>query len=443
MTDARLLWLAGGAVLALAACSDDSPGARAAEDAEVTDATVADVGPEGADTADDGATPDADPGADTDVDTPAPDPVQLRVATFNASLFRDAPGALAADLAAGDPQALRVVETLQRVRPDVVLINEFDRDETAAEAFIALLAEPVGDDPGLAGLVSVLPASNTGVPSGVDLDGNGTVADEPGTADWGGDAFGFGTFEGQYGLLVLSRYPIDTDAIRTFRTLRWADMPDALLPADWYSAEAVEVLRLSSKNHVDVPIDVAGHTLHVLASHPTPPSFDGDEDRNGRRNHDEIRFWVDYLTGADRAAWITDDDGVAGGLDADATFVVLGDLNSDPVDGDSRHRAIRDLLAHPRVIDPVPTSDGAAEATLRDGGANQGHDGDPALDTADFSDGRVGNLRLDYALPSSNTRVDDAGVFWPTADSPDADLDAASDHHLVWVDLTLGAPDES
>ena len=36
-------------------------------------------------------------------------------------------------------------------------------------------------------------------------------------------------------------------------------------------------------------------TVHVLASHPTPPSFDGGEDRNGRRNHDEIRFWADYV----------------------------------------------------------------------------------------------------------------------------------------------------
>ncbi len=54
-------------------------------------------------------------------------------------------------------------------------------------------------------------------------------------------------------------------------------------------------------------------TLHLLASHPTPPAFDGPEDRNGRRNHDEIRFWNDYLDRAE-IGYIRDDAGLAGGL---------------------------------------------------------------------------------------------------------------------------------
>ena len=53
---------------------------------------------------------------------------------------------------------------------------------------------------------------------------------------------------------------------------------------------------MSSKSHWDVPIDVNGKVIHLLASHPTPPVFDGDEERNGTKNHDEVRFWLDYVT---------------------------------------------------------------------------------------------------------------------------------------------------
>ena len=38
----------------------------------------------------------------------------------------------------------------------------------------------------------------------------------------------------------------------------------------------------------------SAETVHFLVSHPTPPVFDGPEDRNGPRNYDEIRFWADY-----------------------------------------------------------------------------------------------------------------------------------------------------
>src|SRR3546814_14376375 len=66
---------------------------------------------------------------------------------------------------------------------------------------------------------------NTGVPSGLDLDGSGTIGGEG--RDRGNDAWGYGLHPGQYGMLVLSRYPIDTDAVRTFRLLKWSAMPGA------------------------------------------------------------------------------------------------------------------------------------------------------------------------------------------------------------------------
>ena len=249
--------------------------------------------------------------------------------------------------------------------------------------------------------------SNTGVPSGFDLDNDGTIGGP-------NDAFGFGDFPGQYGMVVLSRFPIVTDQARTFQNLLWSSVPGARLPddpataepADWYSPDELAVLRLSSKSHWDVPIDVDGRVIHILASHPTPPAFDGPEDRNGMRNADEIGFWADYVAGTD-TSWIVDDTGADGGLAAEAEFVVVGDLNSDPLDGDSLAGAIDQVLALDRVQDPAPTSDGAVQATLAQGLNNAIHAGNPALDTADFTDDAPGNLRVDYVLPSDGFDIVD------------------------------------
>jgi hypothetical protein len=64
--------------------------------------------------------------------------------------------------------------------------------------------------------------------------------------------------------------------------------------------------------------------------------FDGPEKRNAARNHDELRLWQEYLSKGDKP-WLCDDKGQCGGLAQDARFVILGDLNNDPVDGDGRH----------------------------------------------------------------------------------------------------------
>jgi hypothetical protein len=243
---------------------------------------------------------------------------------------------------------------------------------------------------------------------------------------------------------VYSRYPIDEAGVRTFQHFLWKDMPGALLPDGWYTEEELAVLPLSSKNHVDVPVEVASRTVHLLASHPTPPTFDGPEDRNGRRNHDEIRFWADYLTPGRRSAYIVDDAGARGGLRRGAAFVVAGDLNADPLDGDSVPGAAQQLLDHPRVQEePAPSSAGAVEQAALQGGANAGHKGPPQHDTADFLDVPApGNLRVDYVLPSRRLQITDAAVFWPTTDDPLFPLVGtfpfpSSDHRLVRVDVVV------
>jgi hypothetical protein len=220
-----------------------------------------------------------------------------------------------------------------------------------------------------------------------------------------------------------------------------------LLPEDppgtpWYSPAELDVFRLSSKSHWDVPIEVGKKTVHFLVSHPTPPVFDGPEDRNGTRNHDEIRFWADYVgPGAAVGSYIYDDDGNYGGLKPGSRFVIAGDQNSDPLDGDSIPGAIQQLTDNPRVNDKVtPSSPGGTEQSALTGGANDTHLSDPAFDTADFNDFAPGNLRADYVLPSKNLRITDAGVFWPLASDPLFALVGtfpfpSSDHRLVWIDV--------
>jgi hypothetical protein len=115
------------------------------------------------------------------------------------------------------------------------------------------------------------------------------------------DAQGFGFFEGHYAMAFLSRYPIDFDNIRTLQTFKHKDLPNVKMPVDpknntnWYNEEEWNALRLSSKSFWDIPVKVNDKVVHMLASHPTPPVFDGDEDRNGIRNHDEIRLIADYV----------------------------------------------------------------------------------------------------------------------------------------------------
>jgi len=375
-------------------------------------------------------------------------PGTVRFATFNASLNRGSAGQALADLSApGNPQADAVAEIIQRIRPDVLLINEFDFEpgNALAEAFQEnyLSVAHSGAAPIEYPYVFVAP-SNTGIPSGFDLNNNGVVAGPD-------DAFGFGFFPGQFGMAVYSMYPIEEDAIRTFQLFLWKDMPGALLPddpatpapADWYSAAELDVFRLSSKSHWDVPIDIDGRTVHFLVSHPTPPVFDGPEDRNGTRNSDEIRFWADYVTPGPASAYIYDDAGDTGGLKPGELFVIAGDQNSDPLDGDSIPGSIQQLTEHPRVNTKLtPSSDGAVEASLLQGGANLAHRSDPRFDTADFSDTAPGNLRADYVLPSKALRIVDGGVFWPVQADPLFRLTGvfpfpSSDHRAVWIDVTV------
>lgn len=326
----------------------------------------------------------------------------LRVATFNTEMKRKGPGLLLRDIVRGeDAQIDAAARVLVDVAPDIVAVQSFDYDLTGAalSAFQTLLRDRGLDYP-----YAFASRPNTGMQTGLDLDGDGRRAEPR-------DAQGYGRFSGQGGMAILSKYPIVTDEVRDFSDLLWRDFPGALLPqgADgpFPSTEAQNIQRLSTTAHWVVPVEVPDlGRIDLLTLHATPPVFDGPEDRNGKRNHDELIFWLRYLDGAFGTA-------------AQTRFVLLGDFNQDPDEGEGLKQAIRSILDDPRLQDPRPTSTGSTGVT-----------GDPA-DTVDWDDPVPGNMRVDYVLPSADWTVLATGVHWPEGEV----VATASRHRLVWVDL--------
>ena len=330
----------------------------------------------------------------------------LRIATFAAPLSRDGPGLLLRDIEKGeDAQILAVRDIIAKVSPDILLLTNFDYDldQKALAAFAGVTAYPH---------TFSLP-TNAGLPSGADLDNNGRLREPR-------DMQGYGRFRGDGGMAILSRFPIAKDTVADFSEMLWQDLPGAVLPAD-ITPEAQAVQRLSTTGHWRVPVNAPGGPVTLLASAHTPPVFDGPEDRNGLRNRDELRLWQLMLSGE------------LGQRPVD--FAILGNLNLDPMDGEGLRDGMRAMLGNAQLQDPQPQSKGAAAA------ADPSHRGDPALDTADWSDSGPGNLRVSYVLPAATWQVKDAGVFWPAPDDPDAALlgsdgFAAGPHRLVWVDIS-------
>ena len=338
-------------------------------------------------------------------------PGVLRLASWNLEMARAGPGVLLRDILRGDPAAEHAADRIAARAPDALLVMGFDwdREGRALAAFQALLAERGHPMPH-----AFAPRPNRGLATGADLDGDGRLGEPD-------DAQGWGRFTGENGMALLSRLPLGE--ARDLSALLWRDLPGAHLAEGVLTPEAAAIQRLSSTGHWDVALALpGGGALRVLAWHAGPPVFDGPEDRNGRRNADEARLWLHYLDGALAEGW---------GGPPEAPFVLMGDANLDPEDGEGRREAIRALLAHPALRDPAPRG-GGADAPQE--AADEGHRGDPALDTADWpGDPGPGNLRVDYALPSADLRVLGAGLDWPAPDAPEG----ASRHAMVWVDVAL------
>ncbi len=327
------------------------------------------------------------------------------MATYNGELTRDGPGLLYGDiLSDADPQVRAVIRVLAVLDADVLLLTgiDYDHDLVALRALNARLGDQAYP------YLFALPP-NTGMATGLDLDGNGLLGEPR-------DAQGYGRFAGEGGMAILSRLAIDETEVDDYSDLLWRDLPGNLQPATDPPAVR-DVQRLSTTGHWQVPLVLpSGGRLTLLAWAATPPVFDGPEDRNGRRNHDEAAFWRLLFTGQL-------------GTPPRGPFVLLGVGNLDPADGEGLRDGMQALLSDPAVQDPLPR--GTAARIEPD------DIGDPALDTAFFDKG-VGGLRVDLVLPSADLTVAASGVVWPPDGDPlAAELAVASRHRPVWVDLVL------
>jgi len=323
----------------------------------------------------------------------------LRIATFNTELSRDGPGLLLRDIERGkDPQIASVVQIIAGARADVLALQgiDWDYENRALQALQYQLQQAGSPYPHIFAL-----QPNSGMATGLDMDGDRRL----GTPR---DSQGYGAFTGKAGIAVLSRLPIDRNAVRDFTPLLWRELPNALLPlhpdgTPFPSEPAQAQQRLSSTAHWVVPLKRPdGGRLNLLTFQAGPPLFDGPEDRNGRRNADEIRLWQLLLDG---------DLGPAPTM----PLVIAGGANLDPTQGDGRRSAIKALLSDPRLQDHRPSSPEAG------------------VNTVEWS--TAGRMRVDYLLPSADLTVVDAGVIWP----PDSGLTdgTTSRHHLVWIDIAF------
>ena len=372
----------------------------------------------------------------------------LRIATFNVSMealnYADKTERDTVNIDSNElTQALQndhlqirnIAEIIQRINPDIILLNEFDRVDDSASNIRYFINNYLGKSQHNQQTINYpyfyQGAVNTGVKMNSDLNQDGKSNQLP------ADTHGFGYFIGHFGMVLLSKYPIDEKAIRTFQKFKWHDMPNALKPINpetnqpWFAQETWQALRLSSKSHWDIPIKINGETIHILASHPTPPVFDGLENRNGNRNHDEIRFWFDYIN-AEQGAYIYDDNHHKGALEANQRFIIIGDQNASSVEGDAiitnKSQGIVALLNSDKIQDSLPTSVG--------GQNNSSENSNGIHHTAHWG------MRADYVLPSTvGFIIKKSGVFWPQQDEKTYRLiknrQASSDHRLVWIDVKL------
>ncbi len=301
----------------------------------------------------------------------------VRVATWAAEFSRDGPGVLLRDMRRGalDPALGPIVEA----SADVLLLTDFDYDLDliALDALRARLAER-----GLAYPHVFARRPNTGMPTGRDLDGDGRLGGPR-------DAQGYGRFSGQGGLAVLSRLPLAPELDLT--ELLWRDVPDSAIAED---DPGHDIQRLSSSAHWALRAETPAGPLILMTLAATPPVFDGPEDRNGRRNRDEVLLWTHWIDGR-----------LPGTVLPGAPVVLLGNLNIDPARGDGRREAAQAVLAHPRLTDPLP-------------------------DLPTVSWDSTGPMRVSYVLPDATLGVAGAGVM-------DA-VPEAGPHGLVWVDLVPG-----
>jgi hypothetical protein len=288
------------------------------------------------------------------------------------------------DIQKGEDDSLTAINvTISQAAPDVLVLTDFDYDLDG----LALAAFAQGFGARYPYLFALRP--NAGLATGHDIDGNGWTGDAR-------DAQGYGRFAGDGGIAIMSRYPIEVEAVTDLSAVLWRDLPDAVLPqvddASFFPPEVLDILRLSSNAHWIVPIRLPDATLvSIMAFAATPPVFDGPEDMNGLRSRDELKLWEHVL------------DGKFGPIPD--SFVLAGNSNLDPTGGEGDRAAMAVFLARADLTDP--------------------HAG---TTNADWGPESAGKLRVIYVLPSAEWQVVGASGSGPLTDK-------GGSHALVWVDI--------
>ena len=329
----------------------------------------------------------------------------LRLATYHSDAARPGPGLLLHAIVQGkDPQLQALAQVVALLDADVLLLHDIDLDAGGATAaalgrFLAQNGAPYAH--------ILAPMPNAGVPSGLDLNGDGRL----GRAN---DALGYGAFRGQGGMVLLSRLPIISEELIDFTGLLWRDLPGASLPkrsdgTAFPSAAALEVQPLSAVGEWAVPLRLPGGAgrLWVMAFHASPPVFDRPEDRNGRRNADELHLWAQAL------------DGTLAPALPGQYFALMGVTNIDPLLGEGRRDGLQRLAQHPRLHPD----------------AQSPHLG---LPTVDWSGLGLGLRQASRIFPARSLQLRGGGVMWPAPQSPKAAIFAkASRHRPVWLDIAI------
>lgn len=372
-------------------------------------------------------------------------------------------------------QIRNVAAIIQKKRPDVLLLTEFNNDGVGKNMaalkgfqthFLSVSQSMNSVDGGKMLEPIQYPfvenyATNTGLDNEYNFSNTHSATFIP------DDAYGFGFYHGHYAFALMSKYEIDTENTRTFQTFKRKDLPNAVNPiindcnkpkpndiptglvcgANWFNPVQWNALRLSSKNHVDAPILIptanGTKTIHALLSHPTPPAFDRVSDNNKYRNSEEILFWEQYISGGD---FFYDDAGTKGGFTG-KSFVIMGDLNADPAYGTATNplfNGIQILTNNPKVnLNVAQTNATLTPKSL--GGAQEANSKNhpyPETRTSTFGS------RVDYALPSADLTVINTGVYWQAENEigrllfndprvgRGTDKDISSDHRFVWATIS-------
>lgn len=300
----------------------------------------------------------------------------IRVGTWNSDFSRKGPGLLIAELLEGSEELDAWGQAIKALELDYFVLVDVDQDYESWSA--KLLAELAGFENYAQG------PSNRGVPTGFDLNRDGYFDEQ--------DNQGFGGFVGQHGVVILSQSaPLGDQSFNNLLLKDFSEMPK-LRDEPFYEPEAWDGLKFSPTGLWDFDFG----EFHLLPSYANTPAFDGPEARNVLRNAAEINWWRRYTSGEE----FNNDRGEETKLTK--PFVLIGTLNLDPERGKGEREAIRELLASPHLR-PVEFDD---------------------RNTVDWSEQGLGEMRVDYILPSCHFQQTQSGM-----------VDMNSTHKLIWAEL--------